>query len=164
MAQVAVAELLYLLDQAFGDHEAHALLANLRDLEPEEWEWAPPDGQRSCRAIVAHVGWAKYMYENYAFGDASMRGDDPFLLTPERPETPPADVLAWLAEGHARFRRSVATLTDDDLPRPRKANWGEEYETRWLIATIIQHDTYHAGEINHLRALRRGADRWAYEL
>ena len=42
----------------------------------------------------------------------------------------------------------------------RKANWGSEYETRWLMATIIEHDLYHAGEINHIRALAQGDDAW----
>jgi hypothetical protein len=28
---------------------------------------------------------------------------------------------------------------------------------------MIQHDLYHAGEINHLRSLHRRADRWAYD-
>jgi hypothetical protein len=28
---------------------------------------------------------------------------------------------------------------------------------------MIQHDLYHAGEINHLRALSQDADRWAYD-
>ena len=28
---------------------------------------------------------------------------------------------------------------------------------------IIQHDLYHAGEINRMRALRQENDRWAYE-
>jgi len=36
-------------------------------------------------------------------------------------------------------------------------------ETRWLIGVMIEHDLYHAGEINHLRALRHGNDRWAWE-
>jgi hypothetical protein len=29
----------------------------------------------------------------------------------------------------------------------------------WAVA----HDLYHAGEINHLRALLRGTDRWPYD-
>lgn len=29
---------------------------------------------------------------------------------------------------------------------------------------MIQHDLYHVGEINHLRSLRQGTDRWAYEV
>jgi hypothetical protein len=39
-------------------------------------------------------------------------------------------------------------------------NWGEQKETRWIITAMIQHDLYHAGEINHLRALIQGTDRW----
>jgi len=37
-------------------------------------------------------------------------------------------------------------------------------ETRWLIAVTIEHDLYHAGEINHLRALKHGDDRWAWDV
>jgi hypothetical protein len=33
-------------------------------------------------------------------------------------------------------------------------SWGELKETRW----IIQHDLYHAGEINHIRALHQQND------
>jgi hypothetical protein len=29
---------------------------------------------------------------------------------------------------------------------------------------MIEHDLYHAGEINHLRSLRQGTDRWAHEM
>jgi hypothetical protein len=28
---------------------------------------------------------------------------------------------------------------------------------------MIEHDIYHAGEINHLRSLHHGDDRWAHE-
>jgi len=40
---------------------------------------------------------------------------------------------------------------------------GEEYETRWIIAVMIEHDLYHAGEINHIRSLFEGEDSWAWE-
>jgi hypothetical protein len=39
-------------------------------------------------------------------------------------------------------------------------NWGELKETRWIIAVMIEHDPYHAGEINHLRALHQQNDLW----
>jgi hypothetical protein len=74
-----------------------------------------------------------------------------------------AAAVAWLREGHARLRRSVAVLNDAELDRPRMTNWGERKETRWIVAVLIQHDLYHAGEINHLRALHGGEDPWAYE-
>jgi hypothetical protein len=53
-------------------------------------------------------------------------------------------------------------LTDDDLSRPRLANWGEERPTRWLLSTLLQHDTYHAGEVNHIRALLAADDVWKW--
>jgi hypothetical protein len=41
-------------------------------------------------------------------------------------------------------------------------NWGEERPTRWILAMLITHDAYHAGEINHLRSLLSGDDRWNF--
>jgi hypothetical protein len=35
-------------------------------------------------------------------------------------------------------------------------------KTRWLIATLLEHDTYHAGEINHIRALLLSDDGWKW--
>jgi len=37
-------------------------------------------------------------------------------------------------------------------------SWDELKETRWIINMIIQHDLYHAGEINHLRVLHQQND------
>ena len=73
-----------------------------------------------------------------------------------------AEAIAWLRETHRRLVEHVNSLTDEDLDRPRRANWGEEMPTRWLIAALITHDAYHAGEINHLRSLMSGDDRWMY--
>ena len=69
-----------------------------------------------------------------------------------------------MREGQRRLRDDIAALADDaDLLQHRRANWGETYETRWLISVMIEHDLYHAGEINHIRALRQRNDRWEWE-
>ena len=49
-------------------------------------------------------------------------------------------------------------LDDAELLRHRMTNWGELKETCWIIAVMIQHDLYHAGEISHLRALHQQND------
>jgi len=77
--------------------------------------------------MVAHVGACKYVYENHAFGDASLRWDDPLV-------------------DQKRLRQASATA-----------------ETRWIIKSTIEHDLYHAGEINRMQALRQGNDRRAFE-
>jgi hypothetical protein len=69
-------------------------------------------------------------------------------------------------------RGGVASLADDaELTKLRGAplgptGWGsrpgedgpDECETRWLISIMIQHDVYHASEINYIRTLRQGND------
>ncbi len=73
-------------------------------------------------------------------------------------------LLGHVREAHARVRGSVDGLGDDaELFRLRRTNWGELRETRWIVKATIEHDLYHAGEINRLRALRQADDSWAYE-
>ena len=162
MAGAAVNELLYLLDEAFAGEDWHSLLGNLRAVAPEEWNWTPPGGERTIRDIVQHVASCKLMYENHAFGDAALDWDDP-LVAGAGILTDADAALAWLRDSHAVLRASIAGLDDAELARPRRTNWGELKETRWIISIMIQHDLYHAGEINHLRSLYGGDDRWEHE-
>jgi uncharacterized damage-inducible protein DinB len=161
MSTPAVAQLLYLLDAAFEGPDWHALVINLQAVQPDDWAWVPPGGQRSIRDIVGHVGGCKYMYHNHAFGDAHLTWDDPLVQGGAALDTP-ATALEWLRAGHTRLHEALAGLDDTELLRPRMTNWGELKETRWIMAVMIQHDLYHAGEINHLRSLRQESDRWAY--
>lgn len=163
MAHTAIETLVWLLEDAFEGDTDHALLPNLRDLREDDWLAVPPGGGRSIAEILEHVGWAKWMYEDYAFGSASLRGDVPPMVMEDLRPRPKGALLEWLREGHRRFVASVAALKDDlELDRPRLANWGELLPTRTLIRLIIAHDFYHAGEINHMRALLQGTDRWPY--
>jgi uncharacterized damage-inducible protein DinB len=164
-APPAIAQLLYLLDEAFdATTNEQSLLGNLRTLVSEDWLWVPVGGHRSIRDIVRHVGGCKFMYHDYAFGGASLTWEDPLVDGVDTLDSG-VSAIAWLRAGQERLRRSIAALADDaELLRPRLTNWGECEQTRWIIAVMIQHDLYHAGEINHLRSLRQGTDRWAYEV
>jgi hypothetical protein len=166
MGRGAIEQYLYLLEQAYDGHHEHSLLANLRSLRKEDWDWTPPNGSRTIRAIVAHVGECKYVYENSAFGDGAFRWDHPtdaFRAILRGSSGPPGAVLAWLAEGQHQLIRPVSALDDDELRHPRRTPWGAPEEARWIVSVMIEHDLYHAGEINHLRALHHGADRWTLE-
>jgi len=166
MGKSGVEQLLYLLDEAFEGNEEHSLLGNLRTVTPDDWLWVPPGGARSISQIVRHAGGAKYMYENHAFGDGSLTWSDPLLEGPEEEDkaVPAVErLIEWLRKGQRRLRDSIAALDDDELARPRKTHWGELAETRWIISVMIEHDLYHAGEINHIRALRQKNDRWAWD-
>jgi uncharacterized damage-inducible protein DinB len=153
-----------LIEEAYEGDAAHSLLSNLSDIPDALWTALPPGGGRSIADILEHVGWAKWMYEDYAFGSASLRGDRPPLAPPGGASSrPPAELLAWIAEGHRRWAASVRALTDDaELDADRLTNWGDRLPTRDIIRIMIAHDFYHAGEINHLHALLSGKDRWPY--
>jgi uncharacterized damage-inducible protein DinB len=160
-----VQQLLYVMDEAFSGHHEHALLANLRTLRDEDWHQPPPGGGRSVFDIVRHVIECKYAYQDHAFGEGSMRWDRPGSVPTIEPHMPPAQVIDRLEDGQRALRESVATLQDDaELTAFRRAPWGKEYETRWLINVMVQHDLYHGGEVNHIRALRQENDKWAWEL
>lgn len=164
-SRAALDTLAWLIEEAFEGDPGHSLLANLRDLRLQDWTGLPPGAGRSIADILEHVGWCKWMYEDYAFGAATLRGDQPPLVPAAGERSrPPEELLAWLTAGHQRWLASVRALESDaELERERLTNWGERLPTRTIIRIMIAHDLYHAGEINHLRALLQASDRWAYE-
>ncbi len=161
----ALDTLCWLTTEAFDSPSASSLMSNLAHLREGDWTALPAGGGRSIADILEHVGWSKWMYENYAFGSANLPGDQPPLIPAGNARSRPADELvAWLKEGHYKWLNSVRLLADDsELERDRLTNWGEWMKTRKIIRIMIGHDYYHAGEINHLRALLQGNDRWEYE-
>ncbi len=164
-SHTAIDTLVWLIKEAFESDPSHSLLANLKDLREEDWTATPPGSRRSIADILEHVGWSKWMYEDYAFGSPSMRGDQPPLVPSGGVRARPhVELLIWLTEGHRRWLDSVQALANDaELEKDRLTNWGERLPTRDIIRIMIAHDFYHAGEINHIRALRQGTDRWPYE-
>ena len=133
MARPRIEELVRLMDRAFGGNE-HSLLDNIRSVRDESWEALPQGAKRSAREITRHVGLFKYIYANHAFDGADMDYSDP---APGRHATPAA-ATQWLGEAH----------------------WGQLVPTYDLMVTMVEHDLYHAGEINHTRALLQDDYGW----
>ena len=164
-SRTALDTLIWLIEEAFAGDPSHSLLANLHDLREEDWTATLEPGGRSIADILEHVGWSKWMYEDYAFGSASMRGDQPPLIPEGGARSRPHDeLLAWLKEGHRRWLASIRALADDsELDRERLTNWGDRLPTGDILRIMIAHDFYHAGEINHLRARLQSTDHWPYD-
>ena len=168
-SRAGIEALLYLLDEAFRGRgieesdESQALLTNLATVPDDAWRALPVRAARSIEAIAVHIGACKVMYDDYAFGGGSLQWGTPQVEPWPEGAAPRAEVVPWLETAHGRLVDHLSALADDtELDRPRRANWGEDRPTRWLIAALITHDAYHAGEINHLRSLLDGDDRWRH--
>lgn len=164
----AIDELAYLLDEAFRGtgieetNESQSLIANVSSVDDDSWRVAPSAGRRTVESVILHVGGCKIMYDDYAFGSGQRTWDDAVVLPWPSGDAPRPDAIEWLTRAHDRLMEHVRVLDDDDLSRPRRTNWGDKRETRWLLSTLLQHDTYHAGEINHIRALITADDAWKW--
>jgi uncharacterized damage-inducible protein DinB len=170
MGRAGIDAMLYLLDEAFrgagieASNESQALLPNIRSVPDSAWHTIPDGLSRSIEAIALHVGACKIMYTDYAFGSASLRFGTPEVEPWPAGGAEMVEALPWLEQAHETLVRHVAGLGDDDeLARDRLTNWGERRPTRWIVAAMITHDAYHAGEINHLRSLQGGDDRWRFQ-
>ena len=160
MARPRIEELIRLMDRAFEGGE-HALLDNLASVREESWSALPHGAKRSIREMALHVGLFKYIYANHAFKGATLDYSDP-------PAKPSRERLAslqaatqWLREAHAYLIDAFGEMADDaELDVLRKAHWGEYLPTYDLMVTMLEHDLYHAGEINRTRALLQNDDGW----
>jgi hypothetical protein len=142
--------------------ESQALLSNLGTVRDEWWQATPAGATRTIESITLHVASCKVMYDDYAFGHGTLQWGTPDV-EPKEGALPRREVMARLERSHQELVGHVAALGDDDeLDRPRATNWGEQRPTRWIIAAMVTHDAYHAGEINHVRSLLDGDDRWRY--
>jgi hypothetical protein len=177
MSRAAVGALLYLLDEAFEGEDTpwHSMLGNLASVTEEDWLWVPPGGARRIRQIASHVGGAAWLYHDRVFGNCATFGEPITSWNVEvpglgygteqldgyealDPEPPMAEVVAWVTERARAFRYGVAGLDDVALDEERRNHRGEPHPIRWFIGVMIQHYAYHAGEINHIRALSQGND------
>ena len=152
-SRAVIEDTLWRMDQGWSESRWHALLSHLEDLTWEEASWPPLKGRRTILGILAHLGLCKIMYWEYAFGPAKMSWPEVGELVPKGEDL--REWMAWLSEAHEQFRNAVADLGDAEMPELRLHNNGERMPTRTLINIMIEHDVYHAGEINYIRGLYR---------
>jgi uncharacterized damage-inducible protein DinB len=165
-----IESMLYLLDEAFrgagieASNESQALLPNISSVPDDAWHALPEGLSRTIESIAIHVGACKIMYDDYAFGGGTLRFATPEVEPWREGESEMAEVIPWLDSAQKRLVDHVAALSaDEELDLPRPTNWGELRPTRWIVAAMITHDAYHAGEINHLRSMLGTDDRWRFQ-
>jgi uncharacterized damage-inducible protein DinB len=158
MSRAVVEQLEALLRRSFDGANTQSLLGNLTNVQADDWDWLPDGGKRTIRDIFEHAAVAKHIYAAFLFSDARPRWDDVHRQCRERADDDTAALVEWAREGHAAFMAGMAKLQDDDLAEVTTKWHGATDTKAEVIAVMIQHDCYHAGEINHLRALHQRRD------
>ena len=146
--------LIWQLDQSFDGKPEHSLMANLSSVTGADLDKLPPGGGRTMRDLIVHCGSVKSMYVDHAFGDATRTFWTAWDKEEAVSEATFEDLMDWLTRTHGDLITQVRMLTTDaELISMRPTYWGAQWETRGILDAISIHDVYHAGEINHLRAL-----------
>jgi len=134
----------------------HSLLSNLRGVRDGDLDWVPPDGNRSIRHLAGHCGVCLLVYSGFGFGSGLTEWPRKF---PPEVTGSKDKLVSWLVECHTTLSDALAACTDEQLDELRET-WdvGDFRPRRWFVTTMIDHLLYHAGEINHIRALGQKND------
>ncbi len=148
-----------LLVQAYEGSRWHSFKAAVRGLTPEEAIWRPPTGYKGFRwadgsilRIVFHVGADKIVQISTAFGEGAVD----WTAMEHRFKAMGSDLNAALQiaqEGYETSLDALAPLSDDDLLVERPYWGGGRMPTGDLFLMLAEHDFYHAGQIQYIRAL-----------
>jgi hypothetical protein len=95
---------------------------------------------------VVHIAQCKLMYDEYAFREGVLNWSD--LECPEWPHS-----IDYLKQAQTRLKASIQVLTDDQLEEFVPTNWGDVWPVKQIIFSMIQHDTYHFGQISTIWSL-----------
>lgn len=154
MSRDVLEHLIWSLNQSFRDKTEHSLVANLSSVTTDDLDTVVPGGGRTMRDLLVHCATVKWMHANHAFGDGSATFWSTWPNEDPVGEASYEDLMEWLYDSHYEVIQMVGLLSDDEeLLVKRPTYFGAQWETRRILDAIAVHDVYHAGEINHLRAL-----------
>ena len=156
--RAAVAQLIAQLDQAYDRRAWHGpnLRGSLRGVSVAQAAWRPAPDRHNIWEIAVHAAYWKYAVWRRLTGapraSFPIDGSNWFVRPQEGTLREWAADLALLRRMHARLRAAVAALSPADLAR-RPA--GSTHTRLALVAGILAHDLYHAGQIQLLKKLGR---------
>lgn len=143
---------------------------DLADITPAELQWQPAPGMNTIGMLLAHIAIVEVFWFQIGVLGApesiepvlGIGGDDDGIPLPAG-AAPPAELAGkslsfyqdLLDRARAVARRAAVSLTDADLDtereRVRKSGAREEFNVRWVIFHVLEHQAGHYGQILLLR-------------
>ncbi|MBS1715227.1 MAG: DinB family protein [Armatimonadetes bacterium] len=126
---------------------------NLESPPVEALAWQPSPGSHSIGALILHiVDVESYWFENFAGGRERDPEETKLFLSEETQQygaswpLPPAQPVEWYFDLHDRIReRSFEALRGIE-PDKEFARRDFTCTLRWVVAHVVQHDSYHGGQ------------------
>ncbi len=129
------------------------ILSSLQKLEADQVNTRVATGKKSIAEILRHiVAWRQFLLEH-------LKGNDTYRIELNSEiDWPPVANLSWpelLEELDNSQQEIIAKLkTKEDLWLKEIVKVGQhEFNFRFLVEGVIQHDIYHLGQINLLKTL-----------
>lgn len=151
-----VDQLLRQIDQAYDGKSWHGtnLRGSLRRVTLAQAAWRPAPGRHNIWELAVHAAYWKYAVRRRLTGEARagfpLEGSNFFTRPGAGTEAEWTRDVALLRDEHRQLRAAVAGLSDERLDRPAA---GGNTLVVDLVAGIIAHDLYHAGQIQLLKRL-----------
>ena len=152
--------LLKLLDEAFNKPAWHGpnLRGAIRRVTLEQAVWRPRRGRRNIAEIVVHCAYWKYAVRRRIRGGKrgsfALKGSNWFTVSSPMAKEQWREYLALLDAEHEALREAMATSPWEQLCATSK---GRGKGPASHVFGITLHDTYHAGQIQTLKALYKQA-------
>src|SRR5262245_51028611 len=153
--------LLRLLDEAFDRKSWHGpnLRGSIRGVTPEEAAWRPAPERHNIWEHVVHAAYWKYIVRRRLLGEKKgsfvEKGSNWFARPIDVNEDAWRGDVTNLDVYHQWLRAAVAELTPAELQRTPA---GSKVSNLAMLTGIASHDVYHAGQIQLLKRLARGAE------
>ncbi|MDP9236283.1 MAG: DinB family protein [Chloroflexota bacterium] len=123
-------------------------------------------GYRTVLGILKHAAAWSHVYHSYAFEPAPRHWraiDWPRGLrdTVEPAQEYVDEIVAWFGVAADSWVESLRGLPDEAFDEPRPCHWGETLPLFDIVVLVANHWCYHAGEVNAILSVVRGAA-WEY--
>jgi len=151
--------LLRLVDEAYDKPAWHGtnLKGSIRRVSAEQAVWRPGKGRHNIAEIVIHCAYWKYAVHRRITGGKRgsfpLKGSNWFAVEGKLTKGQWKDCATLLAEAHAALREALATA---GWARLADGPGGGGNRPAAHVHGAAMHDLYHAGQIQTIKALRKG--------
>jgi uncharacterized damage-inducible protein DinB len=130
----------------------------------DELVWQPFERAHSIGALILHIIDVEAWWMSQVTGKRRPVGEAKLLLSDEIHQygghwpAPPREPLEWYFALHDKVRaRTLASVAEIDDPGRiiSKPKWNAELTPRWIVAHIIEHESYHGGQAVLLKLLHK---------